>query len=104
MFSYTIDKIGINTGIHHIISIYIKYNNTKIKITPMTYNIPISNQNVIEIETMNCSIICVSNLLFMEFHNGYDDGFNICIEIKITENDFDNFKNIIQEINEKVKE
>ena len=108
MFSYSINKIPITdidgkSSIYHIISIYIKYNNTKIKITPDHYNYDIADDKSdhIEISNESYSIICNPSILLLDFHKS-GNGFNTYMELTITENDFNDFKYMIDEINEKL--
>jgi len=110
MFSFSVNEI-LTTNfdgrsmVYYLVSYYIKYNGTKIKITPDHYrNISINDKSdCIDITTNSYSIICSPSVLLLDFHK-IGNGFNTYMEIKITKNEFNEFKSMINEINERVKQ
>lgn len=106
MFSYNIDKIPLvdidgAPGVYNIVSIYIRYLSTKIKVTPEHFKSRISDDEI-EISSAAFAIICSPNMLTMDFHKT-GNGFNTYTEINISKYAFDSFKNMVNEINEQLK-
>lgn len=108
MFNYDIQNIKVDEDIYKIITLHINKGDFNIKIIPETYIISKFTDNFIEISTYHYSISCglFDNIynLKADFHKSGDgEGFDMYLNCTISENDFNDFRSIIESINDEIK-